>query len=381
MVSAGAGTLSVGVPRERAPGERRVALAPEGAEQLRAAGHDVVVEPGAGERAWWPDADYAAAGARVRPRAEVLRAGLVAVVQPPPDLDTLGPGQVLVGLLAALADPERVRRLAGLGVTALSFDTLPRTVSRAQAMDALTSQAGVAGYKAALVAADAYGGWFPRLTTAAGTTTPAQVLVLGAGIAGLQAIATARRLGAVVTAFDVRASAQTDIPSLGAALLDVGVAVESEGGYARPLTAPEQSALADAVGSAAAGFDVVITAASTPGQRPPRLLSAAAVAGMRPGSVVLDAAAGPLGGNVEGAVAGERQVTPGGVTVIGAGDLAARVPRAASAAYSRNVTALVAALAPAGRLALDLDDEVQAGLVVAHGGQVRHPAVRALLGP
>ncbi len=272
-----------------------------------------------------------------------------------------------------------MRRLADAGVTAVSFDTIPRTVSRAQSMDALTSQASVAGYKAALVAADAYGGFFPMLTTAAGTTKPAGVLVLGAGVAGLQAIATARRLGAVVSAFDVRESAQADIRSLGAAVLDVGVTVSSEGGYARPLTDDEQRSLTGAVAAAVSRFDVVITTAQVPGRRPPVLVPSAALTRMSPGSVVVDGAAGELGGNVEGSQPGTTVVTDRGVTVIGAGNLAAQVPRAASTAYSRNVTALIGYLAKDGRIALDLGDEVQAGLVITSGGRVVHPGVRALL--
>jgi NAD(P) transhydrogenase subunit alpha len=246
-------------------------------------------------------------------------------------------------------------------------------------MDALTSQSSVAGYKAALLAADTYGGFFPLLTTAAGTTKPASVLVLGAGVAGLQAVATARRLGAVVSGFDVRESAQSDLRSVGASVLDVGVTVSSEGGYARPLTPEEQTRLTAAVADAAAGFDVVITTAQVPGRPPPVLVPAAALARMRPGSVVVDGAAGELGGNVEGSRPGGTVVTPGGVTLIGAGSLASAVPRAASTAYARNVVALVAYLTSGGALAVDLDDEVQAGLVITHGGRVVHPAVRALL--
>jgi H+-translocating NAD(P) transhydrogenase subunit alpha len=217
------------------------------------------------------------------------------------------------------------------------------------------------------------------LTTAAGTTKPATLLVLGAGVAGLQAIATARRLGALVSAFDVRESAQSDIRSLGATVLDVGVTVASEGGYARALTDDEQRALTAAVAVAVTRFDVVLTTAQVPGRPPPLLVPATALARMRPGSVVVDGAAGDLGGNVEGSKPGTTVVTDTGVTVVGAGNLAAQVPRAASTAYSRNVTALVSYLARDGRLAIDLDDEVQAGLVVTHGGRVVHPAVRALL--
>ena len=380
MALAGEGALAVGAVQE-AGDERRVAVTPDSAARLRAAGHDVLVERGAGRRAWLSDEEYADAGARVVSRAELLeRSDVIACLHPPDDLHALRPGQVLVGLLQPLIDPQRMVRLADGGVTALSFDTLPRTVSRAQSMDALTSQSSVAGYKAALVAADAYGAFFPMLTTAAGTSRPATVLVLGAGVAGLQAIATARRLGAVVTAFDVRDTAQSDIRSVGAAVLDVGVTVSSEGGYARVLTDAEQAAVTSAVAAAAGRFDVVITTAQVPGRPPPLLLAATAVQGMRSGSVVVDGAAGALGGNVEGSSPGRSTVTEGGVTVVGAGDLPARVPRAASTAYARNVAALLEYVTEDGKLALDLDDEVQAGVVITSGGQVVHPAVRALLG-
>ncbi len=379
-MAVGDAPFTVGVLREQVRDENRVALTPDGVTRLRAAGHVVLVEQGAGRRAWYLDEDYTAAGAQVVHRATLLdQASLVACISPPATLHSLRPGQVLVGLLQPLFDPELMRRLADAGVTAVSFDTLPRTVSRAQAMDVLTSQASVAGYKAVLVSGDAYGSFFPMLTTAAGTIKPATLLVLGAGVAGLQAIATARRLGAVVTGFDVRESAQVDIRSLGAGLLDVGVTAASEGGYARPLTDEEQRTLTTAVADAVSRFDVVITTAQVPGPRPPLLVPAAALARMRAGSVVVDAASGELGGNVEGSKPGATVVTEHGVTVIGAGNLAAQVPRAASTAYSRNVTSLVAYLTKDGRLALDLDDEVQAGLVITHAGRVVHPAVRALL--
>jgi H+-translocating NAD(P) transhydrogenase subunit alpha len=372
--------LCIGVLREP-PDEQRVAMTPDGVARLRTAGHPVAVEHDAGRSAWFLDEQYVDAGATVTDAAAVLATSdVVACVRPHLDPTALRAGQVLLGLLQPLLDPRSVQRLADAGVTAVSFDTLPRTVSRAQSMDALTSQANVAGYKAALVAADTYGGFFPMLTTAAGTSKPASVLVLGAGVAGLQAIATARRLGAVVSAFDVRDTAQSDIRSLGATTLDVGVTVSSEGGYARPLTDDEQRAVTEAVADAVARFDVVITTAQVPGRPPPLLVPGAALQRMRAGSVVVDGASGDLGGNVEGSEPGRTVLTDGGVALLGAGDLAGRLPRAASTAYARNVTALVSYLTKDGALAVDLDDEVQAGLVVTHGGQVVHPAVRRLLG-
>ena len=372
--------LTVGVLREQARDEQRVGLTPDSTARLIAAGHRVCVEQGAGQKAWFPDEEYRAAGATVGPCAAVLDASDVVVcLHPSAILHALSPKHVVVGLLQPLLDPQLMVRMADAGVTALSFDMLPRTVSRAQSMDALTSQASVAGYKAALVAADAYGGFFPMLTTAAGTTKPATVLVLGAGVAGLQAIATTKRLGAVVTAFDVRDSAQSDIRSMGASVLDVGVTVQSEGGYARQLTAEEQEALTARVADEVHRFDVVITTAQVPGRPPPLLVPAHALERMRPGSVVVDGAAGDFGGNVEGSKAGMTVVSETGVSVIGAGNLAAEVPRAASTAYARNVAALITYFTKGGGFAVDLDDEVQAGLVITYGGRVVHPAVRALL--
>jgi H+-translocating NAD(P) transhydrogenase subunit alpha len=371
--------LCVGVLREP-PDEPRAALTPDGVVRLLRAGHAVAVERSVGRSAWFPDEQYVDAGATVADATTVLATSdVVACVRPHVGAASLRAGQVLLGLLQPLLDPRSMQRLAEAGVTAVSFDTLPRTVSRAQSMDALTSQANVAGYKAVLVAADTYGGFFPMLTTAAGTSKPASVLVLGAGVAGLQAIATARRLGAVVTAFDVRDTAQSDIRSLGASTLDAGVTVTSEGGYARPLTSDEQRTVTEAVADAVARFDVVITTAQVPGRPPPLLVPGVALQRMAAGSVVVDGAAGELGGNVEGSQPSRTVVTDGGVSLLGAGDLAGRLPRAASTAYSRNVTALVAYLTQDGALAVDLDDEVQAGLVVTHGGQVVHPAVRRLL--
>lgn len=372
--------LTVGVLREQGRDEQRVALTPDGVARLLAAGHAVAVETGAGKRAWYFDAEYEAAGATVVHRATLLeRSDVVACLHPPPLLNALRPGQVLLGLLGPLLDPQLMQRLAAAGVIAVSFDTLPRTVSRAQSMDALTSQSSVAGYKAVIVAADAFGGFFPMLTTAAGTSKPATLLVLGAGVAGLQAIATARRLGAIVTAFDVRESAQHDIRSVGAKALDVGVVVTAEGGYARQLDADEQNQVTSALSQALGQFDVVITTAQVPGRPPPVLVPATALAEMRSGSVVVDGASSELGGNVEGSQPGATVVTGNGVTVVGASNLAASVPRAASNAYSRNVVAVVQYLCRDGALALDLSDEVQAGLVITHDGRVVHPAVRKLL--
>jgi NAD(P) transhydrogenase subunit alpha len=267
-------------------------------------------------------------------------------------------------------------------VTAISLDGLPRTVSRAQSMDALTSQANVAGYKAVLVAADHFGRFFPMLITAAGTSRPANVLVLGAGVAGLQAMGTARRLGAVVTGYDIRPETREQIESVGARLLKLAsvAPAESQGGYARALTADEQAAQQAELAAQIARFDVVITTAQVPGRRPPLLVTAEAVKGMQAGSVLVDLAASGLGGNVEGSVADQAVLTGDGVLIIGAGNLPAQMPAAASAAYSHNIAALLAELVRDGALTIDLADEIQAGVVITHQGTVVHPAVAALLG-
>jgi NAD(P) transhydrogenase subunit alpha len=377
--------MKVGVVKETAPGERRVALVPDAAGRLREAGLELLVEAGAGAGAWLADSAYAQAGATVLPRAELLAsAGLIVTVGRPAEdvLAALSPGQAVLGMLNPLADPGLAADLAARGVTAISLDGLPRTLPRAQAMDALTSQANVAGYKAALVAAFAFGRFFPLLITAAGTAPPAKVLVLGTGVAGLQAIGTARRLGAVVSAYDVRPETRTEVESVGATFIElasVGPAA-GEGGYARELSAEERQAQQAELAAHIARHDVVITTAQVPGRRPPLLVSEDAVKAMAPGSVLVDMAASPLGGNVAGSVPGETIVTGNGVTVIGAANLAATVPGAASAAFSRNVSALLAHLVKDGELAIDTSDEIQAGVVITHGGSVVHPATAARLG-
>jgi H+-translocating NAD(P) transhydrogenase subunit alpha len=360
----------VAVPREDGPGERRVALAPEQARSLSTAGFEVLVEPGAGRAAGFADDAYAAAGGQLTPRSRLCdRADvLLGVGRPSGDLDLcLRPGLAVVGLLGAQADPSYRAQLAALGVTALDLAGLPRTLSRAQEMDALTSQANVAGYKAALVAANTYGGFFPMLVTAAGTARPARVLVLGAGVAGLQAIGTARRLGALVSAHDIRPESRAEIESVGATFLDLGMPVDAEGGggYARSLETGAQEAQRAALAARLPRFDVVITTAQVPGRTPPLLVDEQALKGLAPGAVVVDLASGPNGGNVANSVAGETVVTPEGVTILGADNLPATVPTAASAAYSRNVAALLRHLVRDGVLCLDPDDEIVAGILVA----------------
>jgi H+-translocating NAD(P) transhydrogenase subunit alpha len=372
--------------RETAPGEQRVALVPESVPVLVRAQVHVLVESGAGAAACFPDSAYERAGAEVVSRNEAIdRAGiLVSVGAPGPDLIArLRSGQAVIGMLRPLVQPDLVRQLAAAGITAISLDGLPRTVSRAQSMDALTSQANVAGYKAVLVAADNFGRFFPMLITAAGTSRPATVLVLGAGVAGLQAMGTARRLGAVVTGYDIRPETQEQIESVGARFLKLGsvASAAAEGGYARALTAGEQSAQQDELAAQVARFDVVIATAQVPGRRPPLLVTAAAVKGMQAGAVLVDLAASSLGGNVEGSVPDQTVTTENGARIIGAGNLPALMPTAASTAYSHNVVALLAELVRGGALTIDPADEIQAGVVVTHQGQVIHPAVAALLAP
>ncbi|MPZ85073.1 MAG: NAD(P) transhydrogenase subunit alpha [Actinophytocola sp.] len=375
------GTITVGVIRERAPGEHRVALVPDSVRRLRSVGVDVLVEASAGIGAWFTDGAYEAAGATVVPPGELRARADVLLCVGPPDIDP-HPGQAVVGLLEPLTRPDLVRRFVEQGVTAVSLDMLPRTLSRAQSMDALTSQANIAGYKAVLLAADTYGRYLPMLTTAAGTFKPAAVLVLGAGVAGLQAIGTARRLGALVTAYDVRSEARAESESLGARFLEL-VPVESASGvdgYARELTGAEQQAQQEGLDNEIARFDIVITTARVPGRRPPVLVTARALRRMRPGSVVVDLAASPFGGNVERATgtavhAGRVTVLDNGVTVIDADDLPSRMAPAASTAYARNVVALLTHLVHDGALAIDLTDEIQAGVVITHQGEVVNPVV------
>jgi len=376
--------MKVAVVKETAPGERRVALVPEAVAKLIGAGLEVLVETGAGDGAWFPDAAYAEAGAAIVSRSELAAAADVILTVTRPDdalLGALRPGQAVFGMLNPLADPAFAADLAARGVTAVSLDGLSRTLPRAQTMDALTSQANVAGYKAALVAATAFARFFPLLITAAGTARPAKVLVLGTGVAGLQAIGTARRLGAVVSAYDVRPQTKTEVESLGATFIEltsVGPAAGA-GGYARDLTDEERQAQQAELIAHIARHDVVITTAQVPGRRPPLLLTDDAVKAMSPGSVVVDMGSGPLGGNVAGSVPGETVVTGDGVTIIGASNLAAGMPSAASSAYARNISTLLLHMLAGGALTIDTSDEIQAGVVITHGGVVVQPATAALL--
>jgi H+-translocating NAD(P) transhydrogenase subunit alpha len=378
--------ITICAVKETAPGEQRVALVPESVSVLARTRVHVLVESGAGTAACFPDGAYEKAGAEVVSRDEAIdRADVVVCVGAPgPDLIArLRAGQAVIGMLRPLVQPDLARHLAEAGVTAISLDGLPRTVSRAQSMDALTSQANVAGYKAVLVAADNFGRFFPMLITAAGTSRPATVLVLGAGVAGLQAMGTARRLGAVVTGYDIRPETRDQIESVGARFLELDsvASAAGEGGYARALSAEEQSAQQAELAAQIARFDIVIATAQVPGRRPPLLVTGEAVKGMQAGAVLVDLAASRLGGNIDGSVPDQTVLTEDGARIIGAGNLPAQMPTAASTAYSHNVAALLTELVRDGALTIDPADEIQAGVVVTYQGQVIHPAVAASLAP
>jgi NAD(P) transhydrogenase subunit alpha len=378
--------MKVGVARETAPGERRVALVPETLGRIQKAGAEVIVEQDAGLGSYFPDSAYVAAGATIVSTDELYRqADLVARVQKPSPAEAarLRAGQAVVGFMQPLLDPQLAAELGARGVTVISLDAIPRTLSRAQTMDALSSQANVGGYKAVIMAAERYGRYLPMLTTAAGTAKPANVLVLGIGVAGLQAIATARRLGAIVKAYDVRRETKEQAQSVGATFIELKSVADAtgEGGYARALTPEEQKAQQDELNGHIAAQDVVITTAQVPGRRPPLLVTAAAVAAMKPGSVIVDMAASELGGNCELSQPDQIVETPNGVTIIAPTNLPATMPGSASLFYSRNLAALLLTFIRDGQLTIDPHDEVHAATVIAHGGQVVQTATKKLLEP
>jgi len=369
----------IAVLRETVSNERRVALTPEIARKLKARGAIVAVESGAGVTAAFVDAAYKDAEILPDAAGVLARADVLLAVQPPSleRIAALREGAIVIGLLQPHLAPERTRALRERRITAFAMEFLPRT-TRAQAMDVLSSQAAVAGYKAVLIAAEASPKFFPMLTTAAGTIRPSKVLVVGAGVAGLQAIATARRLGAQVEGFDVRPETREQIESLGAKFLDLGVSAAGSGGYARELSAEEREQQQRALAEHLKGVDVVVTTAAVPGRKAPRIVSKAMVEGMKPGAVIVDIAA-ETGGNCELSEAGRTVVTPGGVSVIGPVNLPASAPIHASEMYARNLYNFLELSLKDGALTLDWDDELIARTCLTHAGEIRHEPTRQLV--
>ena len=375
--------MKIAVPKEIVPGERRVALVPDAVAALSKRGFEILVESTAGEGAFHADAAFEKAGGRIVPDATTLygQADVVLKVQKPTEqeVDRLREGAVLVSFLQALTSPELVHRLAARRITSFGMEQVPR-ISRAQKMDALSSQANIAGYKAVLIAAETLAKFFPMFMTAAGTVFAARVLVMGAGVAGLQAIATARRLGAQVWGYDVRAAVKEQVESLGAKFLefDLGIAdAEDKGGYAKALSAEQARRQQELVAEKTKDFDVVVTTALVPGRAAPRLVTKETVAGMRPGSVIVDLAA-EAGGNCE-LTKPDTVVVAHGVTIHGPTNLPATMPVHASQLYARNVTELLGELTKDGALALDFTDEIVKGTCVTHGGEIVNDAVNAAL--
>jgi NAD(P) transhydrogenase subunit alpha len=374
--------MRIGVPKETAEGERRVALIPDVVKSLKESGLEVVVESGAGAESGHPDPQYSEAGAEVAGAEDAWGSDVVLRVAVPSseEIGRLRSGQVLIGHLAPLTSAETTKALAQSGATSFAMEAIPR-ITRAQAMDALSSQANVAGYAAALLAAREAGRFFPMMTTAAGTVAPAKVLVLGAGVAGLQAIATAKRLGAIVTGFDIRRAAWEQIASLGGRPLELEFIpdAEAEGGYARPLTDEENEQVREALTENAAKQDVIITTAQIPGRPAPLLITAEAVRGMQPGSVIVDLAA-DSGGNVEPSQAGET-VVENGVKVIGPVNLPSELATHASQLYAKNVENLLGLMVDdEGNLKIDFSDEIIAGACITHEGEIRNERAAEVAG-
>lgn len=370
--------MRIGVPLELVARERRVALAPDSVRKLVGMGHEVVVEHGAGTAAGYPDGAFADAGATLVDRSDIWAADVVAVVSRPPDV-TPRSGSVLVGFLAPLDDPAAINALAEAGVTCMAFEMLPRT-TLAQSMDALSSQANLAGYQAVLTGADRLGRILPMMTTAAGTIRPASTLVLGAGVAGLQAIATAKRLGSVVSAFDVREVVAEQVQSLGAKFvaLDAGGDASTEGGYAKELADDAQERIIRGLTPAVAASNLIVTTAQIPGRPAPLLIDDTALDACSPGTVIVDLAAAS-GGNTSATVADE-EVDRNGVIILGPTDLTSRVATDASTLLGRNVVSLLSHLAPEGSFTFDFEDEIADGVVITHGGHLRSSRIADLLG-
>jgi NAD(P) transhydrogenase subunit alpha len=369
--------MRIGVPKETAGGEHRVALVPEVVAKLKAKGLDVVIESGAGDNALLSDEAFRAAGAEIGDAPTVWSSDIVVTIAPPDEqaIAGLGKGSILIGFLAPLTSPDTTRALAGAGATAFAMEAIPR-ISRAQSMDALSSQSNVAGYRAALLGAQEMGRLYPMLMTAAGTIPPAKVLVLGVGVAGLQALATAKRLGARTTGYDVRPEVAEQVGSLGAQWLDLGLEASGEGGYARELTDEERATQQQALTDAIKGFDVVITTALVPGRPAPRLVTAEAVEGMKPGSVVIDLA-GEAGGNCELTEPGQTVVRHD-VKIVSPLNLPATMAEHSSQLFARNVLALLDLfVSEDGSLSMDFDDEIIKGACVVRAGEIVHPGAKA----
>ena len=374
--------MRIGIPKETIAGERRVAMVPDVARRLTSGGHAVLVQAGAGAQASIPDSAYTDAGAEIVDAGQAWGADVVAKVAPPAEdeIGRLEGDSVLIGFMAPLTAGATTRAVAATGATAFAMEAIPR-ISRAQSMDALSSQATVSGYLAVLIAAQEMPRFFPMLMTAAGTIPPAQVLVLGAGVAGLQAIATSRRLGAVVTAFDIRSAVKEQIESLGAKFFEVEVEglgdAEAEGGYARELTPEEQETQRKALAVQMGKSDVIITTALVPGRPAPKLVPADAVGGMKPGSVVVDLAA-EAGGNCELTEPGETITTENGVRVAGPLNLTSQMAEHASQLYARNVSSLLELMTDkeSGELKLDFDDDIISGACITRDGDIVHEGAR-----
>ncbi len=371
--------LIIGVPKESVPGERRVAVVPDVVKKYKSLGADVCLETGAGAGSSLRDADFADVAIAANAADLYAKAQVIFKVQTPAldEIRSLQPGTVLIGFLQPYQDAERVKVLCERNITSFAVELIPR-ISRAQSMDALSSQAAASGYLCVLIAANHCPKFLPMMTYAAGTLRPAQVLVIGAGVAGLQAIATAKRLGAIVFGYDVRPETKEQVESLGAKFVDTGVSAAGAGGYARELTEEEKKVQAEKLGKAVAQCDCLITTAAVPGKRAPLIISESMVAAMKNGAVVVDMAA-ETGGNVAGTKAGET-VQVGGVTIIGPTNLPSRMPVHASEMYAKNLYNFISPFIKDGALALDWNDEVVAGACLTHAGQVRHEGVRKVLG-
>ncbi len=365
--------------RETAPNERRIALSPEIAKKLKALGAQVVIQTGAGQGANQPDSIFPDAEAVADAKTALSQADVLLTVQPP-SLETIAnlrEGAIVIGFMQPHADAQRTRALRDGKITSFAMELLPRT-TRAQAMDVLSSQAGMAGYKAVLIAADLSGKFFPMLTTAAGTIRPSKVLIVGAGVAGLQAIATARRLGAQVEGFDVRPETKEQIESLGAKFLDLGVSAAGSGGYARELTAEERAEQQRRLAEHLKNIDAVVTTAAVPGRPAPKILTAVMVEGMKPGAVIVDLAA-ETGGNCELTKPGETYVHGNGVTIAGPVNLPSRGAIHSSEMYARNLYNFLSLSLKDGTLNLDWDDELIAKTCLTHAGEIRHEATKKLV--